>query len=415
MIHNLINLGAGGGGNGVFHGADFRFPIEAEYKLALAHGFTGFRIAHKWYRLQMEAGKTGPTNNVEAYRSSIALARLLAPGAMIVIEDHSYGVAIPAVHTTGTFTDWNNRAKFDHPNLHTVETARALARFYGEKFPELKNVPTIAFECGNEMNKLSVPLVFEVQDAFFDEMRTQGFVTNPLIGSTSGWGGITQVKDEMAQLKNLRCNIISTHRYFDPGREGNEPAIDGFTEADIGSTGLAAKVRTFLSPERTNLEAARANGLKIFLGEYGLPNTPLGVALVPHFLNFFKEFEDVLWGVAPWIGAEWSANDSFAKMFKDRATGIMTPTAGMGALAKHWPEIMGTPPVPVTQPPVVVTPPPVVTSPTPEPTDPVTGTPSEDVRKLMLSQTETFLAASQSTMSRAKLTALITAGRDALR
>ncbi len=346
---NLINLGAGGHGNGVFHGADFRFPVTNEYRLALAHGFNGFRVAHKWHRLQMPAGQAGPTNNVDEYKKSIGAGRTMSPDAMFVIEDHSYGAAIPLRHVSGSFTNWNDRAKFDYDTtpVHTVETAKALAQFYGRVFPEYKDVPQVAFECGNEMVKIQgVAPSMAVQNAFFDEMRAQGFVKNTLIGTTSGWGGITQLKAEAAALKGLRCNVVSVHRYFDPGNEGNESKLWNLTDADATRADLGAIVNSKLTEERENLLAARAAGLQLLVGEYGVPNTALGLAVLEHMLRFFKEFSDVIWGLAPWIAAEWSSDDAFAKII---GTG---PSPGMVKHLEVWTKVMGgvTPPPPVVPP-----------------------------------------------------------------
>jgi len=349
---NLINLGAGGHGNGVFHGADFRFPITAEYELAIANGFDGWRVAHMWYCLQPAAPTV--TNNLAEYKKSLAEGRRLKPDCWIVIEDHRYGARTPARQLSGSLTDWNNRAKFDHPNIHTVDSARALARFYGAALPEYKDDPRTAFECGNEMVGIQgLQASIDIQNAFFDEMREQGFVKNILIGTTSGWGGITNFEGEANTLRQLRCNVVSGHRYFDPGNEGNDPRLWDLTDANATDADLGAKVSSRLAPERRSLVAARNAGLQVFWGEYGLPNTALGLAVVPHMLAFFKEFADTLWGAAPWIATEWSADDHFAKIRKD-SSGKLVATGGMLALAKHWPVVMegkapAAPPPPVEQ------------------------------------------------------------------
>jgi len=365
MLH-LINLGAGGHGdsNGANLGQDFNFPTTSEIALVAGLGFQGARIAHKRHRFELTPGGPIQTATVDAYKKSIAAIHAANPEAVIVIDDHTYGKTTPAVRNGGT----DSRPTYALTKTHTVESARDLARLYGRIFPEYKNDTRIAFEVGNEMVNVAAPLTWDVQNAFFDEIWNQGFRTNTLIGTTASWGGITRITEDAPGLALLKTRgnplVISVHRYFDPGNEGNDPRLWNLTDADATAADLGAKVKANLAEERKQLEKARALGLKLFFGEFGLPNTAIGVAVVPHFVAFLKEFADVLWGAAPWIATNWSADDSFAKIVRDQ------PTAGMTAYAKAWKEIViggATTPTPT----------PPTPQPDPKPTEPVPTTSTE--------------------------------------
>lgn len=275
-----VNMPSGSFGPvGGVHMATYGYPIPKydnkfrQYPAFTAMRLQTFRIGFKWERLQPTP--FGPLDAAELARIVETVTYYESIGGRVVLDVHNYGK-----HNGVLVTD------------RTLATgAGALADFWKRVAVALKNRPNVIFGLMNEPSGLPyLPWVRHVQSVVL-ALRQAG-VKNVLLVPSANWTNAhSWAKAEMTGFKDpLGKTIFEAHQYFDPPSTG--------TSAELISVDKAiARLQPFT-------DWLNKHGHKGYLGEFAVPNSPAGLALLEAVLAHMDKNPAYV-GWAYWASGPW--------------------------------------------------------------------------------------------------------------
>lgn len=355
LPHCGLNLAGMGFGGSAF------YPTLAEADYVASRGFNIARVSFKWERMQKVLGD--PLDAAHLAKLKEVVLNNTNKGLMSLLDLHSYGqwkvsypftvnvaqdtTVISGINTTDIrpgYTvkavlgstivipdgakvlsiDSSSQITIDTPALvaangatvtvysggNMTQTGNAatgapswanLAQFWRAMAAEFKTNPKVCFDLMNEPHTQTAVNMSNASQLCIDEIRAEGFTG--FIHVESG-GSYSSAKDfvssgagAQAILRTDPLNklIFHLHAYFDSDNSGTHDT------ATVGTgVGRLSNATTF----------ARANGLKLFLGEFGIAHTKQCLIEGAAALDFMKANADV-W--AGWTG--WSAGPAWPESY----------------------------------------------------------------------------------------------------
>lgn len=334
------------------------FPDDKEAAYYASRGMKIVRLPVKWEYLQPVLGKPFDRKFLADMKKSVR--SMESRGLVSIIDIHNYGKYSRRVKISGalargqkivTHTDTSGMVKgayiagegiaggtkivsIDSATQFTMSTPasrsslRAMLLWsiggqpinskdgpaYGEfadlwsriaSDPDFKSNPMVMFDLMNEpagvdagtMGKAAQAAIYAIRDAGADNwimVEGGGSYANCQEFVSSGWGDValtlTDPKDRL---------IYQCHEYLDRDNSGtHDTAIKG-----SGSTQL-----------ENATEWARVNGKKLFLGEFGIGNTPSGLRESEDMLAYMQGNNDVWAGWTAWGGGPAWPDDYIFKL-----------------------------------------------------------------------------------------------------
>ena len=273
-----VNLPTAGFGHlpGVY-GKDYVFDSRRTAAPFLAMGMTAVRVAVRWERLQPVAD--APLDPVELARLDHAIEGFNG-FQLIIIDVHNY-------------------ARYRHHKLDEASGSQ-LADLWSKLAVHYRSDPRIAFAIMNEPHDIGAHVWRNIAEQVVAAIRQTGAKNLVLVPGTNWSGGHSWNKggddSNAVAMKGFsdpgRNFVFEIHQYLDIDSSGTH---DDCLDEDVGPRRLAG-VTNWL----------RAQHAKAFLGEFGVPPTPVCLRALDHLLEFLNANGDVWLGWTYWAGgARW--------------------------------------------------------------------------------------------------------------
>jgi len=258
------------------YGQHYMYPSDAEIAYFVDMGMNVIRLPFTWEIIQPSPMEAFQPSDVE--RLSDAVARIVARGAVAILDPHNY--ACYRGKPLGTP---------DAPTEWFADFWRRLAMLFA-------NNPLVWFGLVNEPHIQSATDWLSTANAAVAAIRSTG-AANLILAPGTNWDGahswLRSGNDALLGLHDPMYNwIVEAHQYFDVDSSGTHPEVVSET---IGSERLV---------EFTTW--CRTNGKRAFLGEFGASALGGAGAAVRNLLDYMESNSDVWHGFAWWAaGAIW--------------------------------------------------------------------------------------------------------------
>ena len=262
---------------------DYTYPTKTEIDYYTKKGLKVFRVPVLANRvLSTSVSNNGGGPDWKALTGVISAAA--ADGAYVIVDIHQYGampsglVGRDAAATMEFIAAWSELAK------------------------RLKGTPNVIFGLMNEPNQQSAAQWLTGANAAVAAIRQAG-ATQLILVPGSYWDGAhswtsTDNGQIMLGVKDSANNYaFEVHQYLDQYSSGTTAAV----AKGSGKTSLVAM---------TNW--ARANHVKVFLGEFGFATTADAMAEGQDLLSYMAANTDVWRGWTYWAGGPWWGNYMFS-------------------------------------------------------------------------------------------------------
>jgi len=267
-------------------GTNYLFVSNQDIDYLVAAGANHARLVFSWEGLQRTAlgafdvAYSADLKAVVDYATSKGLYVLLEPHGEIDADFAAYY--------------GNKVGSAQVPNNVFADLWSRMATLYGSN-------PNVIFGLSNEPHDTSTVQWFSAAQAAINAIRATG-TKNLILVPGNGWTGastwtstsvdtaVTKVSNATAYktltdpANNMACTV---HMYFDANAGGG---ADDIVSATIGVDRL-----------KVTVDWARANGVKVHLGEFGLnASNSLAASTMTNLLNYLNANKDVILGCAWW-------------------------------------------------------------------------------------------------------------------
>lgn len=282
------------------HGTDYIIPPASCLEYFAKKGMTLFPIQVQWERVQptFGLGLDGPY-----------MARLDA----LAIEAARLGVQL--VISMRNHARYSLRGVVTYIGKGDVTIAR-FAELWRQLASRYKNNPTVLFSLMNEPAggaNITTETWVQAANAAISAIRTEGYTReifvcgNGYSGAAAwgnGWYGTANAKAMLNVVDPSNNTIFDIHCYCDVDGSGEYKGADGktgtgdVTSEDAGVNALAGVTAW-----------AAANKKRVWLGEFGTPNTPKSKACITKMMEHLKAHDGVWFGWAWWAAGPWWYNN----------------------------------------------------------------------------------------------------------
>jgi len=259
-------------------GRDYTWPTPAEVDYFRAKGMNAFRIGFQWERLQPSARGAFATTYAAALDALVVYAT--SKSATVILNPQNfaryYGNVVGSANV---------------PNDVFADLWRRLAQKYAGN-------ALVVFGLVNEPNTMPTEQWVSAANAAIAAIRAAG-AQNLISVPGNGWTGADSwssnwygTSNAVALLKIADANaVFEVHNYFDRDASG---AGSECVSATVGSDRMKGVVAW-----------ARLNRKRVYVGEFGTPNTPTCQAAVKDFLTYLAASSDVVFGWTWWSAGPW--------------------------------------------------------------------------------------------------------------
>jgi len=263
---------------GVMH-KDYTYPDRAELAYFASRGANVIRLPVRWERLQREPG--GPLDAAETGAIAKVVDAAASAGLCVILDVHNYGtyrgqpIGAPAVPPE-TFIDlWLRLA---------------------QRFPDASQV---ALGLMNEPHKLPIAAWADVAGQTLAALRGAG-AQHLVLVSGGRWSGVHEWHKTHAGATN--AGAFAALR--DPlGRMAIE--VHQYADGNFSGTGKKCQPPArFDNMFRAVADWARANGQRLFLGEFGVPAEAGCLATLERMLELVSD-RSVWLGWSYWAAGRW--------------------------------------------------------------------------------------------------------------
>ncbi len=273
-----------GSSNGIY-GKDYTYPDANELDYYKAKGLRLIRLPLKWERLQPVLG--GSLDSAELNRLIIFLDIAHEKGIYIIPDLHNYGRR--GINRVGYI-------------IGTPEVSvNNIKQFWSELADALKAKKNIwGYGLMNEPHDmLQSPTWFDIAQEIINGIREKDMSTSILVGGDH-WSSAHKWMEASDNLKNLKdpANklIFEAHVYFDKDNSGVYK--NSYDVEETSPFTAVERVRPFA-------EWLKANNLKGFLGEYGVPgNDVRWMVALNNLMKYMKDncINGTYWAGGPiWV------------------------------------------------------------------------------------------------------------------
>jgi endoglucanase len=295
------SAGAGSALPGNF-GSQYTWPTNGETAYYQSRGMNIIRLPFRWERLQLT--NNAAFNSAESNRMNNFVSYATAHGMYVILDPHNFQRYWPLIDS------FNNMQSGSVGIIgNSVVPNSAFSNFWYQIGNIYRANSHVIFGLMNEPNAVSETQMVASENAAIAGIRAAG-ASNMIFVPGNRWTGAwtwsqsdgNGAANSVAMLGIVDPGsnyVIEVHQYLDTDGSGSN---DGIVSTNVGWQRL------------TNFTAwARANNVKGFLGEYGVPGNTFGsgtngaVALT-NMLSYISTNSDVwlgwtYWGGGPWWGA----------------------------------------------------------------------------------------------------------------
>lgn len=269
-------------------GAEFGTPIyprTADIDWCIAQGFKVVRVPFKMDRAllggSMFATSLNPTFVKEMTR---VVDRFNAAGVTVLLDDHSYGRFGSTLAGDGDYTPSN---------------ARRWWRMIADQFVG----KAVLWDLQNEPHDQNADKVLSTQVASAQGIRESGHLGHCVFAYT-GWAGISQWQAAIPAFAKYAAGIenciLGFHSYPDKDSSGvtNDEALI------IANNNPNIFVERWTGP----VQAARAAGVRLWVGEFATGVGPVSLEAAKSFRAFKDANADVIAGYTWWAAGPWGSS-----------------------------------------------------------------------------------------------------------
>jgi Ca2+-binding RTX toxin-like protein len=284
-----VSLYAGQFGTGGTYGQTYVYPGNSYLDYYASRGMDLVRIPFDWERVQPV--KDGPLSTTELGRLDAIVDHAKTVGLKVVLDPHNFGYGFGAMIGGGT-----SNASF--------------ADFWGKMAAHFKDDSNVIFGMMNEPHDQTATQWIQSANAAMAAIRNAGATQLVLVPGTYWDGAYSWVNGAYDRpnsddndtvvgqgvIDPLNNYAFEVHSYFDAKNSGTGPIVS----EDKGINNLL---------DITNW--AEQTGHKLFLGEFGVEPTNLGLRALDDMLAYMDE-HPVWMGAAYWAGGPWIGDYRFS-------------------------------------------------------------------------------------------------------
>jgi endoglucanase len=327
-------------------GQDYLFVSHQDIDYLISRGVNFGRLLFSWEGLQPTPNAAFPTTGNSGTYVSTFVERVnyaTSKGMIVMIEPHGADSTAFAKYK-GNFV-----GSSAVPNSQFADLWVRLAN-------QFKSNPNVVFGLMNEPNGMSTVQWFNAAQAAVVGIRGTGAV-NLIMVEGNGWSGAESWTSNWYDTATTKVSNATAWKIIQDPLKNTVAEVHSYFDANAGG-GANDIVSPTIGVERlkVTVDWAKANGVKVYLGEFGTTNTSAAKTAVTNMLTYLDQNKDVVTGWAWWAygpPAWWSGYQ-----FTLDPTSNYTVDAPMMAWLK--PYFVGTTPVVVDAGP----------GPTPSPTTP---------------------------------------------
>lgn len=284
-----VNLYAGQFGTGGTYGTTYIYPNNSYLDYYASRGMALIRLPFDWERLQPV--KDGPLSATELARIDPIVDHARTLGMKLVLEPHNFGYGYGLQVGGGT-------------------SDASFANFWSRMATHFKNDPNVIFDLMNEPHDQPATQWIQSANAAVGAIRAAGAAQMIFVPGTYWDGAYSWVSGAYDRpnsddndtvvgegvIDPLNNYAFEVHSYFDAKNSGTGPIVSE-------SKGVDNLLEITAWAERT--------GHRLFLGEFGVEPTNLGLRALDHMLAYMDE-HPVWMGAAYWAGGPWIGNYRFS-------------------------------------------------------------------------------------------------------
>jgi endoglucanase len=279
---------------------DYVVPTNAEINYYASEGMNIIRLPFDWERLQPVLN--GPLN--QNYLSLIdgVVNYAATKGITVDLDVHNYAAYYG-----------NSIGSAAVPNSAFADLWSQVAAHYAA-------APNVIFGLMNEPDNVTATNWLAAANGAIAAIRAAGANQEILVpgaySDTGSWWTTTDDASVMTGIVDPKMNFaVEIHQYLSDGT-GSITSVDYPT---IGVDRLEAVTQW-----------AEANGIRLFLGEFGAGTDPTSLTAMQNMLNYLSQNTNVWQGVTEWGGGPWWGSYPFAT---DPVNGVTQPQI---ALLQHY-------------------------------------------------------------------------------
>ncbi|HCS64835.1 MAG TPA: 1,4-beta-glucanase [Cellvibrio sp.] len=263
---------------------DYTYPPSQELAFVAAQGANIIRLPFRWERLQPRLGMAFDAAELKRLQTTIQQAQL--EDLCVLLDAHNY-------------------AKYYGDPITSPAHQDAFVHLWVELATQLGNPEYVALGLMNEPAHIPLADWAALAKRTLTELRAAGLTHMVMVGG-GGWNGLHSWFSEKDGISNatafaglkdpLQRSVIEVHQYADQYYSGM--AQDCYPPAH------------FDQPFERIGQWAQDNGLKLFLGEFGMAATEPCLQTLEHFLQLMRGNEWKGWTY--WAGGSWWGDYPFA-------------------------------------------------------------------------------------------------------
>jgi aryl-phospho-beta-D-glucosidase BglC (GH1 family) len=288
-------------------GTDYIYPSANEINYYASKGMTVIRVPFQLERLEPSPG--APLDQTQVIALQQVISEAAADGVDVVLDPHNYGYA------------WGNLIGGGTSNSQ-------FADFWGEMASAFKGDSNVIFGLMNEPNVQSPSGWTQSDNAAIAAIRQAGANQEILVpGSdwTGAWSWLSSGNAAAINPSTIHDPdnnwAIEVHQYLDSNGSGTN--YSPITDPNIGVERLT---------DITNW--AQQNGVKLFLGETGVPGDSQSLTALQNMLSYMEQNANVWQGAAYWAGGPWWGSYPMSIEPSGLGTGNVTDAPQMSVLTQ---------------------------------------------------------------------------------
>jgi Ca2+-binding RTX toxin-like protein/aryl-phospho-beta-D-glucosidase BglC (GH1 family) len=265
-------------------GVHYKYPTHDQIDYYAANGVTILRLSVLWERLQPAQNGPLDAHHMSLVKDLIDYATSL--GIKVELDVHNYGTA------------------FGNPIGSTGTPISSFANLWGRLAGEFKDNPDVMFGLMNEPCAQTATQWLPAINAAIGAIRDAGATDQTVLVSGAYWDvastWLTSDNDTVIGRPGAIVDpsgnyAIEVHQYLDD----TSGQHDWVVSETIGIERLTPITQW-----------AEANGVKLFLGEFGMANNPAALNANANMLSYMEAHPNV-WLGAAYIGGGWQSTKSY--------------------------------------------------------------------------------------------------------
>jgi uncharacterized membrane protein YgcG len=267
-------------------GSDYIYPSNQEIDYYASQGMTVIRVPFLAERL--ENNPNGPLSQQDLSQLQSVVSYAATKGIDVDLDMHNYG------------TVWGQEI------LPGSSTEQAYDNLWGQLATAFKSDPNVIFGLMNEPNTQTPTQQATIDNDAIAAIRQTGASQEVFVPGTDWTGGWTWVSSGNAAAINPQTIhdpdnnwAIEVHQYLDS--DGSGTNFGPITDPNIGVERLTSVTQW-----------AQQNGVKLFLGETGVPSDGQSLTALQNMLSYMEQNSSVWQGVAYWAGGQWWGSYPFS-------------------------------------------------------------------------------------------------------